>query len=66
MSPIVFNLLIDPILRCLKHLLPKSVFHELFSFIDSIALQTPSPRVVHTTLKFLFTVRPKYGLSFGA
>ena len=66
MSPILFNLFIDPILRSLKHLLPKNVFHELFSFIDNIALQTPSPKVVHTTLKLLFTVGPKYGLSFKA
>ena len=66
MSPILFNLFTDPILRSLKQLLPKNVFHELFSFIDNIALQTPSPRVVHTTLKFLFTVGPKYGLFFNA
>ena len=65
MSPILFSLFIDPILRSIKHLLPKNVFHELFSFIDNIALQTPSAKVVHTTLKFLFTVRPKYGLSFN-
>ena len=66
MSPILFNLFIDPILHPLKHLVPKNIFHELFSFIDDIALQTPSPKVVHTTLKFLFTVGPKYGLSFNA
>ena len=61
MSPILFNLFIDPILRSLKNLLPNDVFHELFSFIDGIALQTPSPRVIHTTLNFLFTIGPKYG-----
>ena len=66
MSPILFNLFIDPILRSLKQLLPKNVFHELFSFINDIALRTPSPRVVCTTLKFLFTVGLKYGLSFNA
>ena len=66
MSPIHFNLFTEPILRSLKHLLPKNVFHELFSFIDDIALQTPSPRVVHITLKFLFTVGPKYRLPFNA
>ena len=62
MSPILFNLFIDPILRFLKH----DIFHELFSFIDDILLQTPSPRVIHTTLQFLFTIGPKYGLSFNA
>ena len=65
MSPILFNLFINPILRSLKNLLPNDVFHELFSFIDDIALQTPSPRVIHTTPNFLFTIGPKYGLSFN-
>ena len=49
MSPILVNLFIDPILRSLKQLPPNDVFHKFFSFINHIAHQTPSPRVIHTT-----------------
>ena len=66
MSPILFNLFIDPILRQLDSILPKQPFRALFSFIDDIALQTTSISTIHTALSFLFTIGPKYGLSFNA
>ena len=60
------NFFSDSILSFLKHLLPKDVFHELFFFINDVDVEIPSPRLVHTTLKFLFTIGPKHGLSFHA
>ena len=66
MSPILFNLFIDPIIRKLSSLLPSHTFSALFSFIDDIALQTACPKILHTALSFLFNVGPKYGLSFNA
>ena len=49
---IFFNLFIDPILGSLTIILPNDVFHELFPFIDDIALQFSSPRIIHTTLHY--------------
>ena len=66
MSLILFNLFIDPIIRKLSFLLPSHTFCPLFSFIDDIPLQTTSPKILHTTLSYLFIVGPKYGLSFNA
>ena len=66
MSPILFNLFIDPVIRKLSSLLPSHTFSALFSFIDDIALQTACPKILHTALSFLFNVGPKYGLSFNA
>ena len=66
MSPILFNLFVDPIILHIKTLLPAQEFHALFSFIDDIALQTKSPHTLHKILHFLFTEGPLYGLSFNA
>ena len=66
MSPILFNLFMDPINRKLSPLLPSHTFSALFSFIEDIALQTACPKILHTALSFLFNVGPKYGLSFNA
>ena len=66
MSPILFNLFIDPIIRKLSSLLPSHTFSALFSFIDDIALKNACPKILHTALSFLFNVGPKYGLSFNA
>ena len=66
MSPILFNLFIDPIILHIKTLLPTQEFNALFSFIDDIALQTKSPHTLHKILHFLFTERPLYSLCFNA
>ena len=47
MSPILFNLFIDPIILHIKTLLPTQELYALFSFIDDIAPQTKSPRTLH-------------------
>ena len=66
MSPILFNLFIDPIICKLSSLLPSHTLSASFSFIDDIALQTACPKILITTLSFLSDVGPKYGLSFNA
>ena len=66
MSPILFNLFIDPIILDIKTLLPTQEFNALFSFIDDIAVQTKSPRTLHEILHFLFTEGPLCGLSFNS
>ena len=66
MSPILFNLFVDPIILHIKTLLPAQEFHALFSFIDDITLQTKSPHTLHKILHFLFTEGPPYALSFNA
>ena len=61
MSPILFNVFIDPTLHSVYTLLR----HDVFSFIDTVALQTLSSKIIHTTLHFLFTTGPKCGPSFN-
>ena len=58
MSPILFNLFMDLKIRKLSSLPPSHTFSALFSFIDDIALQTACPKILHTTLSFLFKRRP--------
>ena len=65
MSPILFNLFVDPIINHIPSLLPKHEFNDLFSFIDDIALQTTSHATLHKVLHFLFVQGPRYGLSFN-
>ena len=65
MSPILFNLFVDPIINHIHSLLPKHEFNDLFSFIDDIALQTTSHATLHNVLHFLFIQGPRYGLSFN-
>ena len=65
MSPILFNLFVDPIINHIQYLLPKHEFNDLFSFIDDIALQTTSHATLHKVLHFLFVQGPRYGLSFN-
>ena len=66
MSPILFNLFVDPIILHIKTFLPAQEFHALFSFIDDIAIQTKSPHTLHKILHFLFTEGPLYDLFFNA
>ena len=63
MSPILFNLFVDPIINHIQSLLPKHEFNDLFSFIDDIALQTTSHATLHKVLHFLFVQGPRYSLS---
>ena len=65
MSPILFNLFVDPIINHIQSLLPKHEFNDLFSFIDDVALQTTSHATLHKVLHFLFVQGPRYGLSFN-
>ena len=65
MSPILFNLFVDPIINHIHPLLPKHKFNDLFSFIDNIALQTTSHATLHNVLHFLFIQGPRYSLSFN-
>ena len=65
MSPILFNLFVDPIINHIQSLLPKHEFNDLFSFIDDIAPQTTSHATLHKVLHFLFVQGPRYGLSFN-
>ena len=62
MSPILYNLFVDPIINNIQSLLPKHEFNDLFSFIDDIALQTTSHATLHTVLHFFFVQGPRYGL----
>ena len=64
MSPILFNLSVDPIINHIQSLLPKHEFNDLFSFIDDIALLTTSHATLHNVLHFLFVQGPRYGISF--
>ena len=66
MSPILFNLFVDPIIVHIGTHLPAQELHALFSFIDDVALQTKSPHTLHKILHFLSTEEPLYGLSFNA
>ena len=68
MSPILFNLFTDPIIRKLSSLLPSHTFSARFSFIDDIALQTACPKITDYTLHSpsSSTLGPRYGLSFNA
>ena len=65
MSPILFNLLVDPIINSIQSLLPKHEFNDLFSLLDDIALQTTSHTTLHNVLHFLHIQGPRYGLSFN-
>ena len=65
MSPILFNLFVDPIINHIQSLLRKHKFNDLFSFIDDIALQTTFHATLHKVLHFLFVQGPRYGLSFN-
>ena len=65
MSPILFNLFVDPIINHIQSLLPKQEFNDLFSFIDDIALQTTSHATLHKVPHFLFVQGPRYGPSFN-
>ena len=64
LSPILFCLFIDPIIRHLLTLLPRKQKH-LYAFIDDLALQSSDPKTLHTILHFLFHTGPKYGLLFN-
>ena len=64
LSPILFCLFIDPIIRhLLTLLLPKQ--QHLYAFIDDLGLQSSDPKILHTILYFLFHTGPKYGLLFN-
>ena len=65
MSPILFNLFVDPIINHIQSLLPKHEFNDLFSFIYDIALQTTSNATLHNVIHFLFVQGPPYSLSFN-
>ena len=64
LSPILFCLFIDPIIRHLLTLLPPKQQH-LYAFIDDLALQSSDLKILHTILNFLFHTGPKYGLLFN-
>ena len=66
MSPIFFNLLIDPMILHIKSLPPTQEFNALFPFTDDIALETKLPRTLHKIIHFLFTGGPLYSLPFNA
>ena len=64
LSPILFCLFIDPIIRHLLTLLPPKQQH-LYASLDDLALQSSNPKTFPTILYFLFHNGPKYGLLFN-
>ena len=66
LSPILFGLFIDPIIRHLLTLLPPKQQH-LYALIDDLALQSSDPKTLYTILYFPFHifVYSKYGLLFN-